>query len=198
MKIEITGNGDALREAFNKKFLLTWEEFQTERKDWLQKAAKGNYTINYDTLFSWDKMRSYPAVSFSKALELLKSCPNDVYFLSESESHPYSESITIEGIKYKGIVAKANPPELAEQIEWEWYTNWKTESEGMYFASATLPDDLYIFDLSMEHLIVFTHENDHWELELDEPMKAAASRFCMAYGFPIDNTAVYRKIQALF
>ena len=49
----------------------------------------------------------------------------------------------------------------------------------MYDPDAMLPEDLYVFDLSMEWCVVFTHETTDWESELDNPMKATESRYCI-------------------
>ena len=49
----------------------------------------------------------------------------------------------------------------------------------MYDADAFLPEDLYVFDLSMKWCVVFTHETTDWKSEIDNPMKAAESRYCI-------------------
>jgi len=65
----------------------------------------------------------------------------------------------------------------------------------MYLTNTVLPEDIYVFDKSMEHLLVFTHETDYWELEDEQPMKCAASRFCMMYGFELPEDVTYGKIR---
>jgi hypothetical protein len=67
----------------------------------------------------------------------------------------------------------------------------------MYLTHTVLPADLYVFDESMERLLVFTHETDFWELEDEQPMKCAASRFCMMYGFDLPPAAGYGTIRSL-
>ena len=49
----------------------------------------------------------------------------------------------------------------------------------MYDADAFLPEDLYVFDASMKWCVVFTHETIDWESEIDNPMKAAQTRYCI-------------------
>jgi hypothetical protein len=49
----------------------------------------------------------------------------------------------------------------------------------------------------MNHLLVFTHETDYWELEDEQPMKCAASRFCMMCGFELPEAVTYEKIKTM-
>ncbi len=44
-----------------------------------------------------------------------------------------------------------------------------------------MEEDIYVFDVSMRWCVICTHKNDHWEAELEAPMKAARSRFCLIY-----------------
>ena len=67
----------------------------------------------------------------------------------------------------------------------------------MYLAHTVLPADLYVFDESMEHMLVFTHETDYWELEDEQPMKCAESRFCMMCGFELPEAVTYETIQTM-
>ena len=132
-------------------------------------------------------MPDYPTVSFARAIDLLRSMGGDVYFMSENESYPEYASITVDGVEHKGCVAKSNAAALADLIEFEWYEEWRLAARNMYLANTVLPEDLYVFDGAMEHMLVFTHENDHWDLEIEQPMVAAASRYCMAYGFESED-----------
>lgn len=146
--------------------------------------AKRNYAFKYDEALMWDRMPFYQTISFSKAIQLLKSYNGEILFMSESEKYPYCHGIVFNGKEHKGVAAKANAAELAERIAFEWYEGWRLMSENMYLSDVILPEDLYVFDANMQYMIVFTHEYD-WDQELEEPMKAAASRFCMAYGFDV-------------
>ena len=88
--------------------------------------------------------------------------------------------LCFDGMIYQNYVARANAAELARLIEYDWYESLKAED---YFYNAILPPDLYVFDASMTHLIVFTHENDPWDCAFDDPHGAAEARYCIAYGF---------------
>ena len=90
-----------------------------------------------------------------------------------------------------------NAKELADLIEYEWYEPVRLDALGMYLAHPVLPADLYVFDASMEHLLVFTHETDYWELEDEQPMKCAESRFCMMCGFELPEAVTYEKIRSM-
>ena len=176
MKIEIMTNKNEIREAFTKKFLLTWEEFQIEYRDFLDRMKEKNHEFHFENALMWDKMpKTYQTPTFSEALELLKKLRGEVYFIAEA-----NEELRIDKKTYSNFTAKANAAELADLIEADWYESWKAED---YLYLETLPPDLYVFDAEMKHMLVFTHENDLWESELTEPMKAAAARVCLAYGF---------------
>ncbi len=176
INIKIMQNGNEIREAFTKKFLLTWEAFQIEYRDFLDKIAEKHHEFRFEEALMWDKMpRNYPNPTFSEALNLLKSLQGEVYFLAEP-----NQELRFNFKIHQNFVAKADALSLADLIEYDWYESWKAED---YLYLEILPPDLYVFDAEMAHLLVFTHENDAWELELTEPMKAAAARVCLSYGF---------------
>jgi hypothetical protein len=176
MKIEITANENEIREAFAQKFLLTWEEFQIEYRDFLDRIREKNHEFHFENALMWDKMpKTYQTPTFSEALNLLKRLQGEVYFIAEP-----GETLRINKKTYPNFVAKANATALADLIEADWYESWKAEN---YLYLEILPPDLYVFDAEMKHMLVFTHENDLWESELTEPMKSAAARVCLSYGF---------------
>lgn len=196
MNISITENGAELRQAFIAKFTMTWEEFQVSHKDWIEALAAKNYTVTYEERLLWELM-DHRAISFADSLAFLRSLPGDVYVMSENESNPGNHVFDIDGASYRGIVAQMNAQELADLIEYEWYEPYRLYAEGRYLACVVLPADLYVFDASMEHLLVFTHETDYWELEDEQPMKCAASRFCMMCGFELPEAVTYERIRAM-
>ncbi len=196
VNISIVENGTELRQAFMDKFTMTWEEFQISYKDWIEALAAKNYTVAYEELYLWDLME-HRAISFANALEFLRSLLGDVYVTSERESHPGHNEFEIGGVEYKEIVARMNARELADLIEYEWYEPYRLYAVGRYLAHPVLPADLYVFDESMEHLLVFTHETDYWELEDEQPMKCAASRFCMMCGFDLPEAVSYERIRSM-
>ena len=196
MKITLVDNANEIRQAFIEKFTMTWDEFKITHKEWIDALAAKNYTVTYEERLLWELM-DHRAISFAKALDFLRTMQGDVYVMSEHESHPGCNEFEIDGVEYKGCVAKEKAAELADLIEYEWYEPYRLDALGMYLTHLVLPADLYVFDESMEHLLVFTHETDYWELEDEQPMKCAASRFCMMCGFELPEAVTYEKIRSM-
>ena len=196
MKLVLVENANEIRKAFTEKFTMTWEEFQITNKAWIDAIAAKNDTVTYEELYLWDLM-DHRSISFAKSLEFLRFMQGDVYVMSERESHPGHNEFEIDGVEYKNCVAKMNAKELADLIEYEWYEPVRLDALGMYLTHTVLPADLYVFDEAMEHLLVFTHETDYWELEDEQPMKCAESRFCMMYGFELPEAVTYDKIRSM-
>lgn len=193
-KITLVENGKEIRQAFIEKFTMTWDEFKVRQKEWIDALAAKNHTVTYEERYLWELM-DHRAISFAKSLEFLRTMQGDVYVMSENEGKPDCHGIEIDGVEYKGGVAKMDAAELADIIEFEWNEGWRLSVLDMYLAHTVLPEDIYVFDTSMEHLLVFTNENDHWELEDTQPMKCAASRFCMMCGFELPEAVTYEKIR---
>ncbi len=160
-------------------FVMSWEEFQVRQTDWIAKMAEKNYPIDmewYKQALMWDRMDpDYPSVSFEEALEFLREYKETVYFMSEDVSYPSRYQTQLQ----KGHVAQAAAHELAALIEEEWFDDYRLGMQNMYNPEPVLPGDLYVFDSSMKWCVVFTHETTDWESEIDDPMKAAASRYCI-------------------
>ena len=89
------------------------------------------------------------------------------------------KSLIIKAKKSFCFIFEADSYELAETIEREWYDTYRLAEQNMYDPDALLPEDLYVFNSSMEWCVVFTHETTDWEVELDDMMKAAESRYCI-------------------
>lgn len=184
MDIKFLENPQYYREKFTEKFLMTWDEFQVVFKEFILNMEKNNKTIFDINMFNdshmWDKMHpDYPKVSFNEALEYLKKIKGDVVFMSEDEKAHHNSFLRYNGIEYKNFVAKTDANELAELIENEWFESYRLAEQNMYNPEEILPADLYVFDSTMSWFIVFTHETTDWESEIEEPMKAAASRYCI-------------------
>lgn len=171
MNISLIDNGGAIRQAFIEKFTVLWHK-------------SNSHPTTHKNRYLWELM-DHRAVSFATALVLLRSMTGEVLFMSEIESKPSCQGIRMDGTERKGCVTKMNAAQLAGLIEYEWNEGWRLSALNMHFPDAVLPDDLYVFDAAMEHLLVFTHETDCWGLELEQPMKAAESRFCMMCGFEL-------------
>lgn len=177
MKIKVIDNARDIREAFIKRFVMSWEEFQVKQKDWIA-DRKISYPVNsawYEQSYMWDKMSpDFPRVSMEAALAFLREHSGPVFFMTEKgEGKCYKDKRMV------GVIAEADAHTLAARIEQEWYDSYRLAEQNMYDADAILPDDLYVFDASMKWCVVFTHETTDWESELDDPMKAAESRYCI-------------------
>lgn len=166
---------------------MPWETFREKYKDNPFLKEHMHYPEEYRIMYLWDRIDAKDAgfqpVTFEKALKLLGSMRGDVLFMSENEDHPSCYGITVSGVEQKGCVAMADARELADLIEYEWNEGWRLSAQDMHLAKTVLPEDLYVFDESMDHVLVFTHEYEDWELETTEPMRCAVSRFCLMHGF---------------
>ena len=178
MDIKFLDNTKGITEAFISSFVMSWDEFQIKQKDWIAEMAKTNYPINiawYEQSYMWDRMTpDFPRVSMEEALAFLREHDGSVFFMTEK-----GEDIYYQGIKTVDFIAEADSHTLATRIEQEWYDSYRLAEQNMYDADAFLPDDLYVFDSSMKWCVVFTHETTDWESEIDNPMKAAESRYCI-------------------
>ena len=183
MNIKLLDNAEEIRKQFMDRFVLSWEAFQVKQKDWISQMAEGNYSIDiawYENAYMWDKMdTAFPGVSMKEALAFLLEHNSDVLFMSEGISHHAPRHLFFQGKKHIGFVAQAASKELAALIEKEWFEDYRLEMQNMYNPHPALPADLYVFDLSMKWCVVFTHETTDWESEIDDPLKAADSRYCI-------------------
>lgn len=178
MYIRLLDNAKDISKAFINRFVMSWDEFQVKQKDWITEMAKTNYPINiawYEKAYMWDRMDpTFPRVSMEEALAFLREHSGPVFFMTEK-----GEDIYYQGKKSVDFIAEADAHTLAAKIKQEWYDSYRLAEQNMYNADAFLPDDLYVFDSSMMWCVVFTHETTDWESELDNPMKAAESRYCI-------------------
>ena len=175
MHIRLLDNTRDIRKAFINRFVVSWEEFQIQHKDWVNEMSKTNYPITadwYEKSFMWEKMDShFSAVSFNEALVFLKEHSGPVFFITERGNPAYCQLVD--------FVAEADACILADRIEQEWYNDYRLEAQNMYNPDAFFPSEVYVFDTSMKWCVVFTHETTDWESELDNPVKAAESRVCI-------------------
>ena len=183
MKITLLDNAEEIRKKFMDCFVLSWEEFQVKQKEWISQMAERNYSIDiewYEDAYMWDRMDTvFPRVSMKEALSFLLEHNGDVLFMSEGISHHAPRHLFFQGKKHIGFVAQAASKELAELIEDEWFEDYRLGMQNVYNPNPVLPTDLYVFDFSMKWCVVFTHETTDWESEIDDPMKAADSRYCV-------------------
>ena len=184
MKIIETENGTEIQKAFIEKFTLTYEQFKIKYKDdpMIEKYLKKE--SDYDRYFLWDKRNcGFSETVFGAALEFLRKMPGDVLIMPDPGKSNGSY-LTINGKERKNCVASVNASELADLIEYEWRQLWKAWSQDIPDFNSVLPDDLYVFDEKMEHVLIFTHEYDFWELEsTEEFLNCVEARWCFSYGF---------------
>lgn len=178
MNFKLLENTKEISEAFIARFTLSWEEFQIEMKDFIMKIEEKNYPVDfafYEQSLFWDRMgRKYPYVSMDEALAFLREHCGSVYFMGEKgEDGPWR------GKRIVDFIAETDAHSLAQTIEKEWFDSYRLAMQNMYDPDAILPEDLYVFDPSMNWCVVFTHETSDWESELDDPMKATESRVCI-------------------
>lgn len=179
MEIRLLDQAQDIRASFVQKFVMDWQEFQTARKDFIQRCRINQ--SNFDQMLMWDRMPpNSPRASFREALALLRTLPGEVQFLSEGPSYPYSCELKLQGQKYPHFVAAADAQELADLIEFEWIEDARLFKEMRFLENQVLPEDLYVCTPEMDRLIVFTHETDDWD---EDPVKACESRVCFAFGF---------------
>ena len=188
MNIKLLNNAEEIRKKFMDSFVLPWEEFQVKQKEWICQMAERNYSIDlewYDEAYMWDRIDTdFPRVSMKEALAFLRQRNNDVLFMSEDASHHAPRHLFFENEKHIGFVAQAKSDSLAALVEEEWFEDYRLGMQNMYNPNPVLPTDLYVFDFSMKWCVVFTHETTDWESELDDPMKAADSRYCIICKLP--------------
>ena len=176
MNFKLLDNTKDISKAFVDRFVMSWAEFQVKQKDLIAERAKTNYPINiawYKQSYMWDKMNpEFPRVSMEEALAFLREHNGSVFFMTEKDESKYFQRE-----KTVDFIAETDAHALAAKIEQEWYDSYRLAEQNMYDADAFLPDDLYVFDYSMQWCVVFTHETTNWES--DSLMKVAESRYCI-------------------
>jgi hypothetical protein len=175
MDVKLLENANAIREAFIRSFVLSWEEFQVQRKAWIDRMAHTGHPITegwYERSYWWDRLVFASSASMTEALDILREHSGPVLFMSE-----LGEDTNYRGRQIVDFVAEADAHALAAQIEQEWYNFYCLTEKGRYDSDAFLPLDLYVFDSSMTWCAVFTHESSSPEFE--DPQQAAAGRYCM-------------------
>lgn len=183
MKLELFVLPSVMRKDFMDAFVLSKEDLLTVHPALGEELEAHGLDFHewYDESYLWDKMSpDLPEVDFAAALSFLREREGTVLFMSESESSHKPCALIHRGRPICDFVAMADPKELADRIEYEWFESarlfWK---ENCCMADAILPDDLYVFDTTLDWVIVFTHESDP---ELDGTRKGAESRLCLIFG----------------
>jgi hypothetical protein len=176
MDVRFLEAADEIRERFIKQFILSWEEFQRQHRPLIAKRAKTRYPIDlqwYQDSYLWDKADPiFQSISFADALTFLQQQSGKVLFMSEQGKYTTKQ--------IRDSVGEADARELAAEIKKEWLDSY-TLSPGWYDPDAFLTDDLYVFDLSMQWCVIFTHETTLDDPDPEDIMQEAESRLCLIY-----------------
>ncbi len=182
MKIELFVLPEKTRADFMEAFVLTRDEFKTAHPDFVTRLERDgtDYDAWYSRAYIWDKMSpDLSVVTVKDALNLLRSREGTVLFISEPEISGNPGGLIHHGRQVHDYVAMADPQELADRIEYEWFEGHRLFLEDCYLTDAILPEDLYVFDTTLDWVIVFTHETDP---DKDLTPESAETRLCLAFG----------------
>ena len=176
MKLELFVLPEVMRRDFVDAFVMDKADFAVAHPDWVRlmdEQCPTGFDGWYEAAFLWEKMSpDIPAVDFDRALTLLRGRAGKVLVLSESEMSGHDGGLVLYGRKVYDFVAIADPRELADRLEYEWNNEDRLYFEG----KLTLPSDVYVFDTTLEWVIVFTHE---WYADTDGGVEP---RVCKAFG----------------
>lgn len=173
MKMDLFVLPSVMRRDFMEAFVLSREDFELLHPQWREEleTAGGNFDEWYDEACLWEKMSpDLPVADFDTALSLLRSQTGTVLFMSESESSHKPCGLIRYGREVRDFVAMADAKELADRIEYEWREYPRLTREAPL--ELTLPEDLYVYDTTLDWVIVFTHET----------VTAPETRFCRTFG----------------
>lgn len=173
MKIELFVLPSVMREDFIDAFVLSKEDFAMIHPAYREEleAAGGDFDRWYAETYLWDKLSpDLPVADFDTALSLLRGREGTVLFMSESEITGKPCALLHKGREVCDFVAMADARELADRVEYEWKEFPRLTGEAPQ--ELTLPEDLYVFDTSLDWVIVFTHET----------VTTPETRFCRAFG----------------
>ena len=183
MKLTLLNNTQEIRKRFKERFLMNWTEFQIVHQKMIANLAARNIVFDeqmYHGSYMWDRMPpSFEDCTFDDALTALREKKGNVLVMGEDDAVRCCSPLTYNGEKIYNFLFQADAQALAECIQFEWYESYRLAELDMYLADAMLPEDIYVFDESMDWVIVFTHETSDWDAELYDMMKAAESRVCI-------------------
>ena len=173
MKIELFVLPAVMRRDFMDAFVLSKEDFEL-----LHPACRaeletmgGDFDEWFEEAYLWEKMSpDLPVVDFDTALSLLRSRRGTVLFMSESESSHKPCGMIRYGREVCDFVAMADAGELSDCIEYEWREYPRLTREAPH--ELTLPEDLYVYDTTLDWVIIFTHET----------VTTPETRFCRVFG----------------
>ena len=173
MKIDLFVLPSVMRRDFMDAFVLSKEDFELLHPACREELETmgGDFDEWFEEAYLWEKMSpDLPVVDFDTALSLLRSRRGTVLFMSESESSHKPCGMIRYGREVCDFVAMADAGELADRIELEWNGSLRRTGEAPH--ELTLPEDLYVYDTTLDWVIVFTHEN----------VTAPETRVCRVFG----------------
>ena len=173
MKIELFVLPSVMREDFIDAFVLSKEDLEMVRPAWRDEleAMGGDFDAWYAETYLWDKMSpDLPVADLNTALARLREREGIVLFMSESEITGKPCALRHRGREVCDFVAMADARELADRIEYEWREYPRLTREAPH--ELTLPEDLYVFDTTLDWVIVFTHSI----------VTTPETRFCRVFG----------------
>ena len=173
MKIELFVLPSVMRRDFMDAFVLSKEDFELLHPACREEleTVGGDFDEWFEEAYLWEKMSpDLPAVDFDTALSLLRSRGGTVLFMSESESSHKPCGMIRYGREVCDFVAMADAGELSDRIELEWREYPRLTQEAPH--ELTLPEDLYVYDTTLDWVIVFTHET----------VTAPETRVCRVFG----------------
>lgn len=173
MKIELFVLPAVMRRDFMDAFVLSKEDFELLHPACREEPETmgGDFDEWFEEACLWEKMSpDLPVVDFDTALSLLRSRRGTVLFMSESESSHKPCGMIRYGREVCDFVAMADAGELSDRIEYEWREYPRLTREAPH--ELTLPEDLYVYDTTLDWVIVFTHET----------ATAPETRICRVFG----------------
>ena len=172
MKIELFVLPSVMRRDFMDAFVLSKEDFELLHPACREalETMGGDFDEWFEEAYLWEKMSpDLPVVDFDTALSLLRSRGGTVLFMSESESSHKPCGMIRYGREVCDFVAMADAGELADRIEYEWREYPRLSREAPH--ELTLPEDLYVYDTTLDWVIIFTHKT----------VTPPETRFCCAF-----------------
>lgn len=183
MKTELFVLPAVMRRDFTDAFALTLDEllslYPTLEESLLSDGI--DPADWYNGTYLWDKMSpELPAIPFAEALTRLRSRQGSVLIMSEAEDTHKPCALRHYGREICDFVAIVDPAELADTVAHEWRESARlAEEEHQAPQAPVLPLDLYVFDTTLEWVIVFTHESNPAETA---PEDGPPSRLCFSFG----------------
>lgn len=167
MKYSLLSDHLQIRKRFLLRFTLAYPDFCRIRRERMRRwpeRYRDQFTESYYERIPYSD-RLIPAfrpLSFVDALAQLRSWARPARFLTNGpDSLCHDHTILGNQTLY---CALADPRELADRLEFEWFEEYRLFEEMMHLPDAIFPSELYVFDEQMSRCLIFTHETDETEL----------------------------------